>query len=36
MGSQIVTTTYSSSGNDLGPAAVGWAEQIAQRLKAAL
>jgi hypothetical protein len=35
VGSQIITTVYSSSGNDVGSAAVGYAEQIAQRLKAA-
>jgi hypothetical protein len=35
VGSQIITTLYSSSGSDLGSPAVGYAEQIAQRLKAA-
>jgi len=35
MGSQIITTLDSSSGNDLGSPAVGYAEQIAQRLRAA-
>jgi hypothetical protein len=34
-GSQIITTLYSSGGSDLGSPAVGWAEQIAQRLRAA-
>jgi hypothetical protein len=35
MGSQIITTADSSSGKDLGSPAVGYAEQIAQRLRAA-
>lgn len=35
MGSQIITTLDSSSGKDLGSPAVGYAEQIAQRLRAA-
>jgi hypothetical protein len=35
MGSQIITTLDSSSGQDLGSPAVGYAEQIAQRLRAA-
>jgi hypothetical protein len=35
MGSQIITTLDSSSGKDLGSPAVSYAEQIAQRLRAA-
>lgn len=35
MGSQITTTLDSSSGKDLGSPAVGYAERIAQRLRAA-
>jgi hypothetical protein len=35
MGSQIITTLDSSSGKDLGSPAVGYAEKIAQRLRAA-
>ncbi len=35
MGSQIITTLDSSSGKDLGSPATGYAEQIAQRLRAA-
>jgi hypothetical protein len=35
MGSQIITTLDSSSSSDLGSPAVGYAEQIAQRLQAA-
>ena len=35
IGSQIITTLDSSSGSDLGSAAVGYAEQMAQRLQAA-
>lgn len=35
MGSQIITILDSSSGKDLGSPAVGYAEQIAQRLRAA-
>jgi hypothetical protein len=35
MGSQIITTVDSSSGKDLGSPAVGYAEQIAKRLRAA-
>jgi hypothetical protein len=35
MGSQIITTVDSSSGKDLGSPAAGYAEQIAQRLRAA-
>jgi hypothetical protein len=35
MGSQIITTLDSSTGKDLGSPAVGYAEQIAQRLRAA-
>jgi hypothetical protein len=35
VGSQIITTLDSSSGKDLGSPAVGYAEQIAQRLRAA-
>jgi hypothetical protein len=35
VGSQIITTLDSSPGNDLGSQAVGYAEQIAQRLRAA-
>lgn len=35
MGSQIITTLDSSSSKDLGSPAVGYAEQIAQRLRAA-
>lgn len=35
MGSQIITTLYSSSGSDLGSPAVGYAKQIAHRLQAA-
>jgi hypothetical protein len=35
MGSQVITTLDSSSGKDLGSPAVGYAEQIAQRLRAA-
>jgi hypothetical protein len=35
MGSQIITTLDSASGKDLGSPAVGYAEQIAQRLRAA-
>ena len=35
VGSQIITTLYSSTGKDLGSPAVGYAEQIAQRLRAA-
>jgi hypothetical protein len=35
IGSQIITTLDSSSGKDLGSPAVGYAEQIAQRLRAA-
>ena len=35
IGSQIITTLDSSSGSDLGSPAVGYAEQIAQRLQAA-
>jgi hypothetical protein len=35
VGAQIITTLDSSSGKDLGSPAVGYAEQIAQRLRAA-
>lgn len=35
IGSQIVTTLYSSPNNDLGAPSVGYAEQIAKRLRAA-
>lgn len=35
VGSQIITTLDSSPGNDLGSPAVGYAEKIAQRLRAA-
>jgi hypothetical protein len=35
VGSQIITTLDSSPGKDLGSPAVGYAEQIAQRLRAA-
>jgi len=35
MGSQIITTLDSSTGSDLGSPAVGYAEQIEQRLRAA-
>ena len=35
MGSQIITTLDSASGQDLGSPAVGYADQIAQRLRAA-
>ena len=35
MGPQIITTLDSSSGDDLGSPAMGYAEQIAQRLRAA-
>jgi hypothetical protein len=35
MGSQIITTLYSSSGSDKGSPAVGYARQIAHRLQAA-
>ena len=35
MGSQIITTLDSSSGADLGSPAIGYAEKIAQRLRAA-
>jgi hypothetical protein len=35
MGSQIITTLYSSSGSDPGAPAVGYARQIAHRLQAA-
>jgi hypothetical protein len=35
VGSQIITTLDSSAGKDLGSPAVGYAEQVAQRLRAA-
>lgn len=35
MGSKIITTLDSASGKDLGSPAVGYAEKIAQRLRAA-
>jgi hypothetical protein len=35
IGSQVITTMDSSSGRDLGSPAIGYAEQIAQRLRAA-
>lgn len=35
VGSQVITTLDSSSANDLGSPAVGYAEQVAQRLQAA-